>query len=99
RQDWTNWRLDGVCPMIYHGFYKEQVSWIGDAVAEGIHFLAGTFPLYAGLYLSDFKSDDEIRQGIQYALKNGASGISLFGDLTKGNTLNILHEETNGFKV
>jgi hypothetical protein len=99
RQDWTNFKLDGVCPMIYHGFYKEKVSWIGDAVEEGIHFLAGKFPLYAGLYLSDFKSDDEIRQGIQYALKNGAAGVSLFGDVSKGNVLNILHEETSGFKA
>jgi len=93
RQDWTNWNLDGVCPMIYHGFYKEKVSWIGDAVKEGTHFLAGKFPLYAGLYLSDFKSDDEIRQGIQYALKNGAGGVSFFGNVENGNTLAILKEE------
>jgi hypothetical protein len=82
RQDWTNWKLDGVCPMIYHGFYKENVSWIGDAVAEGIHFLAGSFPLYAGLYLPDFKTDDEVGAGIQFALNKGASGISFFGNVT-----------------
>jgi len=79
RQDWTNWKLTGVCPMIYHGFYKEPVEWIGDAVAEGVRFLDGRFPLYAGLYLPDFKSTDEIQLGMQYALKNGAKGISLFG--------------------
>ena len=94
RQDWTNWNLDGVCPMIYHGFYKEKVSWIGDAVKEGTHFLAGKFPLYAGLYLPDFKSDDEIRQGIQYALKNGAAGVSFFGSVENNNVLAILKEET-----
>ncbi|WP_295667934.1 family 10 glycosylhydrolase [uncultured Mucilaginibacter sp.] len=93
RQDWTNFKLDGVCPMIYHGFYKEKVSWIGDAVTEGIHFLSGSFPLYAGLYLSDFKSDDEIRQGIQIALKNGASGVSFFGNVTPS-VLDILKQET-----
>ena len=79
RQDWTNWKLDGVCPMIYHGFYRENVKWIGDAVAEGIHFLNGRFPLYAGLFIPDFKSDDELKNGIQNALDNGASGVSLFG--------------------
>lgn len=79
RQDWTNWNLDGVCPMIYHGFYREPVTWIGDAVEEGIHFLNGKFPVYAGLYLPDFKSDDELDKGIKTALKHGASGISLFG--------------------
>jgi len=83
RQDWTNWHLDGVCPMMYHGFYRENISWIGDAVTEGIHFLAGKFPLYAGLYLYDFKNDDEVRQGIELALKNGASGVSFFGNATQ----------------
>jgi len=93
RQDWTNFKLDGVCPMIYHGFYKEKVSWIGDAVAEGVHFLAGSFPLYAGLYLSDFKSDDELRQGMETAFKNGASGLSLFGNPAQS-VLDILKEQT-----
>lgn len=79
RQDWLNWNLDGVCPMIYHGFYREKVSWIGDAVAEGVSGLYGRFPLYAGLFLPDFKSEDELKQGIQYALTNGAAGISFFG--------------------
>ena len=92
RQDWTNWKLNGVCPMIYHGFYKEKVGWIGDAVAEGIHFLAGEFPLYAGLYLSDFKSNEEIGQGIKLALQNGASGVSLFGNVTP-DVLNVLKQQ------
>lgn len=79
RQDWTNWNLDGVCPMIYHGFYREQTSWIGDAVEEGIHFLCGKFPLYAGVFLPDFKSMNDLEAGIKVAIENGASGISLFG--------------------
>jgi len=92
RQDWTNWKLDGVCPMIYHGFYREKVDWIGNAVAEGIHFLAGSFPLYAGLYLPDFKSDEEIAQGINFAFTNGASGVSFFGDV-KPNVLAVLQQQ------
>ncbi|OOQ60180.1 family 10 glycosylhydrolase [Mucilaginibacter pedocola] len=97
RQDWTNWNLDAVCPMIYHGFYKEGVSWIGDAVAEGVHFLAGKFPLYAGLYLSDFKNDAEIRTGIQNALSRGAAGISFFGNVSP-TVLDILHGEMQSNK-
>ncbi|MGD9929945.1 MAG: family 10 glycosylhydrolase [Mangrovibacterium sp.] len=81
RQDWTNWNLDGVCPMIYHGFYREQPAWIGTAVAEGVRFLCGRFPLYAGLFLPDFKSGAELEEGIQVALKNGAAGISFFGNV------------------
>ncbi len=79
RQDWTNWNLDAVCPMIYHGFYKEDVGWIGDAVAEGVKGIGGKFPLYAGLYLPDFKSNDDIKKGIELAMENGAAGVSLFG--------------------
>ena len=65
--------------MIYHGFYRESVKWIGDAVEEGLHFLCGKFPIYAGLFIPDFKSDEELEQGIRYAMQNGASGVSLFG--------------------
>ncbi|WP_035073355.1 family 10 glycosylhydrolase [Anditalea andensis] len=83
RQDWKNWDLNGVAPMIYHGFYKEEVSWIGDAVAEGVQGLNGRFPLYAGLYLPDFKHSKELHLGITYALQNGAAGVSLFGDINE----------------
>ncbi len=89
RQDWTNWKINGICPMIYHGFYREQVEWIGDAVEEGIHFLCGKFPVYAGLFLPDFKSMDELKKGIRVAIENGASGISFFGKVDE-NVLDVL---------
>jgi len=91
RQDWVNWNLDAIYPMIYHNFYKENVSWIGDAVKEGVRGLNNRFPLYAGLHLPDFKDDADFREGVRYALKNGASGVSLFGDVTE-NILNVLKE-------
>ncbi|MDU1890714.1 MAG: family 10 glycosylhydrolase [Dysgonomonas sp.] len=81
RQDWTNWPLDAVYPMIYHGFYKEDVPWIGDAVKQGMRGVDGRFPIYAGLFIPDFKNNEEVEEGIKYALENGASGISIFGDL------------------
>jgi len=96
RQDWTYWNMDGVCPMIYHGFYKENTRWIGDAVAEGVHFLHGKMPLYAGLYLPDFKSSGELKEGIRYALENGAGGISFFGQVKDGD-LACLQEVANQF--
>ena len=83
RQDWVSWNLNGICPMIYHGFYKENVSWIGDAVQEGVKALNQKFPLYAGLYLPDFKNNDELSKGMAFALANGAAGISLFGNVTE----------------
>ncbi len=82
KQDWVNWNISGVCPMVYHGFYKENVAWIGEAVAEGVKALNGKFPLYAGLYLPDFRNDEEVQQGMENALYNGASGVSLFGNVT-----------------
>jgi len=82
RQDWVNWNLTGICPMIYHGFYKEPVAWIGDAVTEGVKALDGRFPLYAGIYLPDFKDNKEVQAGMEYALRNGAKGISVFGEVT-----------------
>ena len=89
KQDWVNWNISGVCPMIYHGFYKENVSWIGTAVAEGVKALQGKCPLYAGLYLPDFKNNEELTQGISNAIANGAAGVSLFGEVT-ASTLNAL---------
>lgn len=80
-QDWTNWTLDAVFPMIYHGFYQEEVPWIGSAVQQGLHGLHGRFPLYAGLYMPDFKDKNEFAQGVEIALRNGAAGISVFGEV------------------
>ena len=80
RQDWPSWNLSAVFPMIYHGFYKEPIHWIGTAVEEGVNSLNGKFPLYAGLYLPDFHSHTELEQAILLAKKKGAAGISLFGE-------------------
>jgi hypothetical protein len=83
RQDWSNWHLDAVNPMIYHGFYKEDVSWIGEAVAEGVQALNGRFPLYAGLFLPDFNGNmADLKRGVELAVQNGAAGVSLFGSIT-----------------
>jgi len=83
RQDWTNWNLDGVCPMIYHGFYNENTSWIESAAQEGVRTLHGKFPLYAGLYLPSFQNNDELEEGVRRAIKGGAKGVSIFSDPTE----------------
>lgn len=80
RQNWPAWNLSAVFPMIYHGFYKEPVYWIGTAVEEGVQALNGKYPLYAGLYLPDFKNLVELEQGIRLAKNKGAAGVSLFGE-------------------
>ncbi len=80
RQDWANWDLDAVFPMIYHGFYQEPVYWVGQAVKEGVQTLNKKFPLYAGLYMPDFKDSAELQEAIKLAKTNGAAGVSLFGE-------------------
>lgn len=52
---------------------------IGDAGAEGVKGIGGKFPLHAGLYLPDFKSNEDIKKGIKLAIEDGAAGVSLFG--------------------
>jgi len=39
-------------------------------------------PLYAGLFLSDFKNQAELSAGIKYALENQAAGICFFGGVS-----------------
>ena len=77
RQDWPQWDLDAVLPMIYHYYYNEPPGWVGEATGEGVAELAGVMPLYSGLFVSQL-SPPELRQAAEGALSGGASGISLF---------------------
>jgi len=78
RQDWVNWNLDMVYPMVYHNFYEKDVNWIKDAVKEGVDALKGKMPLFSGLYIPKLTSD-ELAEAIKYAFESGAQGICLFG--------------------
>ena len=76
RQDWDKWPLDAFCPMTYNKFYLQEVDWIGDCIRENID--AVKVPVYAGLYLPDFKAGD-LGKAVKVALHRGAKGVSLFG--------------------
>ena len=86
RQDWTKWKLDGVLPMVYNGFYKESVSWVERATREGVTALGGRFPLYTGLYVPDLPPMD-LAKAIEGAFAGGARGVSVF----QGDTLTPDH--------
>ena len=86
RQDWVRWKVDAVLPMVYHGFYKEDVAWIERATREGVEALRGRMPLYAGLYVPDLTPPD-LGRAVERALAGGAQGISLF----QGDTLTPAH--------
>jgi len=77
RQAWDLWPVDAVFPMLYHGFYNEDLNWIGQSVEEGISALGRDRGLFAGLYLPDL-TPDELGAAIQVALDAGASGFSTF---------------------
>jgi uncharacterized lipoprotein YddW (UPF0748 family) len=77
RQAWDEWPLDAVFPMTYHGFYKEEISWIGEAVREGIASLPASRPLYAGLYLPDLPPE-ALGRAVRTAMDAGAAGVSCF---------------------
>lgn len=79
RQNWPDWDLDAVLPMMYHNFYDKDVRWIGQAVQECRSELPQTTPLYSGLFVPSL-NEEEVAQAYEYAVKAGADGISLFTD-------------------
>jgi uncharacterized lipoprotein YddW (UPF0748 family) len=86
RQEWTTWKVDAVLPMVYHGFYKEEVAWVERATREGVVALAGRIPLYSGLYVPDLPPAD-LARAARFAIAGGADGICLF----QGHTLTPEH--------
>lgn len=79
RQRWDKWTIDEVYPMIYHGFYNEEVDWIGFATKQGVDDVKGTgIQVNTGVYLPSFTTRDQLKQAIMMAKNNGAKGITFF---------------------
>lgn len=77
RQEWNKWHLDAYYPMNYNSFYEEKATWVEGACQEGTEALAGTAPLYSGLFIPALNPDD-LRTAIRGSRKGGASGICIF---------------------
>jgi len=79
RQAWDEWPLDRFFPMLYQGFYLEEIAWIGDGLREGIAAMGGRdgTPLCAGLYLPSLHPA-QLAQAVETARTAGAAGVSLF---------------------
>lgn len=75
RQDWGNWNLDIVFPMVYHTFYTEDVSFISDCTVENARDKNEQTTLYCGMTATD---GPEMFECMDAALNNGAQGISVF---------------------
>lgn len=79
RQRWDKWTIDAVYPMIYHGFYNEEVDWIGFATKQGVEDVKDKgIGLHTGIYIPDFKSSEELKQAILLVKENGAKGVTFF---------------------
>jgi uncharacterized lipoprotein YddW (UPF0748 family) len=75
RQEWRNWQLDAVLPMLYNTFYLTDSEWIKQSVKEGLKSLKHDTKLYSGIFM------DEPEKLKDYAVKSfegGAMGISAF---------------------
>lgn len=100
RQRWDKWNIDRVYPMIYHGFYDEEIDWIGFATKQGVEDLKGkTTELSTGIYLPSFKSGSELKEAIMYAKDNGAKGVTFFdGPALTDEYLATIKETKEGLK-
>ena len=79
RQRWDKWTIDEVYPMIYHGFYYEEIDWIGFATKQGVEDVKGTgIEINTGVYIPSFNSRQELKEAIMLAKSNGAKGITFF---------------------
>lgn len=76
RQDWKNWDLDIVFPMVYHNFYTCDPSFIADCTLENERDLRGSnTQLYCGMMSFDTTA---LFECMDSAFANGAKGIALF---------------------
>ena len=80
RQEWHKWKVDAVLPMLYNGFYNEDLSWVGRECRTGIERMQQvgvSKPLHSGLFLPD-APPEKLEAAIDTSLEGGADGISLF---------------------
>lgn len=79
RQRWDKWNIDAVYPMIYHGFYNEEIDWIGYATKQGVTDLESkNVGLHTGVFVPPFTSAEALKEAIHYAKENGAKGVTFF---------------------
>lgn len=79
RQRWDKWKIDEVFPMIYHGFYNEEIDWVGYATQQGVTDLEPKeVKLNTGVFIPALTSPEELKDAILYAKHNGAQGVTFF---------------------
>jgi len=77
RQQWHEFNLDAFLPMLYQGFYNEDIGWIGEQTSQAISRFQDPKPIYSGLFLPHLK-EGEIELAVRSAVEGGAKGFCLF---------------------
>ena len=77
RQQWHKWDLDAFLPMLYQGFYNEDIDWIGEQTKNALERLNHSKPIYSGLFLPHLDKEG-LPKAIESAKKGGAKGFCLF---------------------
>jgi len=100
RQRWDKWNIDEVYPMIYHGFYNEEIDWIGFATKQGVQDVKDKeIGVNTGIYLPPFKSANELKKAILLAKENGAKGVTFYdGDALKEDYLEMIKTVKKSFQ-
>lgn len=75
RQDWSQWPLDAVYPMMYHEFYEKENTWLLKAVAECRN--ESSLPLHAGIHLPTY-TPETLRITLKMLMGTDIQGISFF---------------------
>ncbi len=78
RQQWHKFDLDAFLPMLYQGFYNEDIDWIGAETKKAIGRLNNNKPIYSGMFLPHLKTPAELEKAVQSAKDGGAKGFALF---------------------
>ncbi|HLP15669.1 MAG TPA: putative glycoside hydrolase [Bacteroidota bacterium] len=93
RQDWSKFRVDAVCPMLYHNFYNKGVDWIGECVKEGLATMEYKKVLHAGIMVHQLTDPGQFTKAVHSAFVNGAGGVVLFAaNALTDEQLNIIRD-------
>ena len=78
RQQWHKFDLDAFLPMLYHGFYNEDIAWIGKETTKALDRLNHKKPIYSGLFLPHVEEEGALTKAIQSSYDGGSKGFTLF---------------------
>lgn len=86
--------------MIYHGFYYEEIDWIGYATKQSVADVESeNIAVNTGIYIPPFTSSAELKQAIILAKENGAKGVTFFdGPQLTDEYLKAIKETKDSFK-